>query len=216
MAGQTEAVIALIIAGIDGGEMLPGDELNEKELMQRCGVSRTPVREAMIRLETDGLVRRHPRKGATIFRPNIGEFLTVLEVHANLESFAAGLAAHRITPVVAEELRAVVAACQDHAERHSNARPSDYYQLNLSFHEIIVRAACNEVLEQMVKTNARKLMAYYRQRYAHPDAARLSAAEHAEIADHILQARSDQAAAAMSRHFNYDRQTVMDLLASVR
>ena len=62
MAGQTDAVIALIIAQIDAGEILPGAAIDEKVVMQHCGVSRTPVREAMIRLETDGLVQRHPRK----------------------------------------------------------------------------------------------------------------------------------------------------------
>ena len=96
MAGQTDSVIDLIIARIDAGDILPGNEINEKEMMEACGVSRTPVREALIRLETDGLVQRHPRKGAVIFRPTVAEFLTILEVHANLESFAAGLAGQRI------------------------------------------------------------------------------------------------------------------------
>ena len=91
MAGQTETVIDLIIARIDAGEFLPGDAVSEKEMMETCGVSRTPVREALIRLETDGLVQRHPRKGDIIFRPTVVEILTILEIHANLASFAAGL-----------------------------------------------------------------------------------------------------------------------------
>jgi DNA-binding GntR family transcriptional regulator len=67
----------------------------------------------------------------------------------------------------------------------------------------------------MVKTNARKLMAYYRMRYRHPNAAASSSKEHAQIASHILNRRRDEAAAGMLQHFNYDRQTVMDLIASV-
>lgn len=215
MAGQTETVIALIIAQIDAGKILPGDAIDEKEMMQLCGVSRTPVREALIRLETDGLVQRHPRKGAMIFRPTVAEFLTILEVHANLESFAAGLAADRISDGIASELIAIVKACEVHVQTHGSSEPALYYQLNLQFHEIIVRAACNDVLTAMVKTNARKLMAYYRMRYRHPNAAATSATEHAQIADHILKCRSNEAAAAMLQHFNYDRQTVMDLIASV-
>ena len=214
MAGQTETVIALIISQIDAGEILPGDAIDEKEMMQLCGVSRTPVREALIRLETDGLVQRHPRKGAIIFRPTVAEFLIILEVHANLESFAAGLAAHRITDDIALELKAIVAACETHVQMHGSSEPAPYYQLNLQFHEIIVRAAHNEVLTAMVKTNARKLMAYYRMRYRHPNAAASSSKEHAQIASHILNRRRDEAAAGMLQHFNYDRQTVMDLIAS--
>lgn len=215
MTTQTEAVIDLIIARIDTGEILPGAPIDEKDMMAQCGVSRTPVREALIRLETDGLVQRHPRKGAVIFQPTVAEFLTILEVHANLESFAAGLAAHRITEPLKAELTASVAACEAHASAHGNSAPAGYYQLNLKFHEIIVRAAQNDVLTQMVKTNARKLMAYYRMRYRHPGAALASAQEHAQIAEHIITHRADTATEAMLEHFNYDRQTVMDLIASV-
>lgn len=215
MSKQTGAVIDLIITQIDAGDVLPGYAIDEKEMMRLCGVSRTPVREALIRLETAGLVQRHPRKGAVIFQPTVAEFLTILEVHANLESFAAGLAAQRITDDIKAELRAIVTACETHAAAHGNTQPAVYYQLNLQFHEVIVRAAHNDVLADMVKTNARKLMAYYRTRYRHPGAALASAADHACIADHIVAHRGREAAAAMLEHFNYDRQTVMDLIASV-
>lgn len=215
MAGQTDTVINLIISQIDAGEILPGFAIDEKEMMRICGVSRTPVREAIIRLESDGLVQRHPRKGAVIFRPTIAEFLTILEVHANLECFAAELAAQRITDELKDELQSIVAACEVHLKEHGNAQPAQYYQLNLLFHEIIVRAAQNDVLMQMVKTNARKLMAYYRLRYSHPGAVKASAREHAEIAAHIVAHQGPEARRAMQEHFNYDRQTVMDLITSV-
>lgn len=215
MTTQTTAVIDLVIARIDAGTLLPGQPIDEKEMMTECAVSRTPVREALIRLEADGLVQRHARKGAVIFQPNVAEFLTILEVHANLESFAAGLAAQRITDDVAAELRTIVSACEDHAQRHGNKDPAGYYQLNLQFHEVIVRAARNDVLANMVKTNARKLMAYYRMRYRNPGAAVASAQDHGHIAAHILGHRASEAQAAMLEHFNYDRQTVMDLIASV-
>jgi len=215
MSKQTDAVIAVITEQIDAGGLLPGDPIEEKDMMARCGVSRTPVREALIRLETTGLVQRHPRKGAVIFQPSVAEFLAVLEMHANLESFAAGLAAQRITEAIGDELRANVAACTAHAADHQNTQPAAYYALNRDFHEIIVRAAGNAVLSQTLKTNARKLMAYYRERYRQPGAAVASAREHAIIADHILSRRSEAASAAMQAHFNYDRETVMDLIASV-
>lgn len=215
MSKQTKAVVDLIIAQIDAGLILPGHSLDEKEMMRQCSVSRTPVREALIRLETAGLVQRHPRKGAVLFQPTVAEFLTILEVHANLESFAAGLAAQRITDPIKDELRGIVTACEAHAQAHGNSEPAGYYQLNLQFHEVIVRAAHNDVLADMVKTNARKLMAYYRMRYRHPGAALASAADHGAIAEHIVEHRAPEAAAAMLAHFNYDRQTVMDLIASV-
>ena len=215
MSRQSGAVIELIISRIDSGEFLPGFSIDEKAMMEVCGVSRTPVREALIRLETIGLVQRHPRKGAVIFRPTVTEFLEILELHANLESYAAGLAAKRITEALKLELSNVVSLCDAHSLQHENNEPAQYYQLNLRFHETVVRAAQNDVLLEMVKTNARKLMAYYRLRYRLPDTVKKSAIDHAKIANHIIAHRSSDAEAAMLEHFNYDRQTVMDLIASV-
>lgn len=214
MAGQTETVIDLIIAQIDNGEILPGEPIEEKVLMELCGVSRTPVREAMIRLETLGLSQRSSRKGITLFKPTIPEFLTILEVNANLESFAAGLAAQRITAAQSEELNAVIKACEAHATRYRNTKHAEYYQLNMQFHEIIIRAASNEVLSDLIKINARKLMSYYRSRYRLPNASIQSAQEHREIGGFILEGQSAEASAAMLEHFNYDRQTVMDLISA--
>lgn len=63
---------------IDLGTLNPGDVIDEAELVATFGVSRTPVREAVLQLEALGLVRRLPRKGATIFRPTLEEFLAIL------------------------------------------------------------------------------------------------------------------------------------------
>lgn len=95
---QTTSVTDTIIAWIDSGDLLPGGQIDEKHLMDICGVSRTPVREALIQLEADGLMVRHPRKGIRVFEPTVEEFLSILELHANLEAHATELAALRISP----------------------------------------------------------------------------------------------------------------------
>ncbi|MEY8839855.1 GntR family transcriptional regulator, partial [Cribrihabitans sp. XS_ASV171] len=69
MAGQTEQVLSGVLEDIDHGRLSPGDLMEEAALMERHGVSRTPVREAFIQLETLGLIRRLPRKGAMVFKP---------------------------------------------------------------------------------------------------------------------------------------------------
>ena len=85
MAGQTEAILTRILEGIDRGELNPGDPIEERALIEAYGVSRTPLREAILRLEAIGLVDRPPRKGAILFEPTLEEFLAILEVHAKLE-----------------------------------------------------------------------------------------------------------------------------------
>ena len=69
MAGQTETLTNKILSWIDTGRLNPGDVIDEAELVTEFAVSRTPVREAILQLEAMGLVRRLPRKGATVFRP---------------------------------------------------------------------------------------------------------------------------------------------------
>ncbi len=215
MAGQTETVIEAILAAIDDGEIGPGDAIDEQALIAKHGVSRTPVREALIRLETAGLVQRHARRGAVLFKPTLEEFLGIIEVHARLEAQAAGLAARRLTPDLARQLEKIVQACETHATEHGSSKPEDYYRLNLRFHEVIARASGNPFLIDLIKMNARKLMGYYRARYRYPGSVEASAKEHREIAMLIAAHKREEAEAAMETHFNYDRGTVMDLLAAV-
>ena len=66
---QVPVLVQHILQRIDLGQLNPGDALDEGELAETFGVSRTPLREAVLYLEALGLVRRLPRKGATIFRP---------------------------------------------------------------------------------------------------------------------------------------------------
>ncbi|EEW60403.1 transcriptional regulator, GntR family [Ruegeria sp. TrichCH4B] len=215
MAGQTDTLIAAILEDIDAGRLAPGQEIDEAVLAARHSVSRTPIREAYIQLEASGLIRRLPRKGAVLFKPTLEEFLAIQEVHAQLEGQAAGLAARRISPVMREQLHAVVAACEAHASQKGDADPDGYYQLNLRFHETVALGAANPFLVEMIKTNARKLMAYYRARYQYPGAIAQSALEHREIATLILSHDRDGAEAAMQAHVLYDQVTVMDLLAAL-
>ena len=149
-----------------------------------------------------------------VFRPTLEEFLAILEVHAGLEGQAAGLAARRLSPARGEALRAVVAACDAHHARHGDGAHAAYYQLNLDFHRIVGEASGNPFLLEMIKSNARKLMAYYRARYRTVGAIAASAREHGIIAEAILNRRSAEAEALMTRHVQFDHVTAMDLLAS--
>jgi DNA-binding GntR family transcriptional regulator len=213
MAGQTDTIINAILGDIESGTLNPGDGIDETALANRLGVSRTPMREAMIQLETAGLIARLPRKGAVIFKPTLEEFLAILEVHAKLEGQAAGLAARRLSRDHAEQLEDIVRSCEKHAAEKGDADPDAYYQLNMRFHEIVAVAAGNPFLLEMIKTNARKLMAYYRARYQYVGAIADSAREHREIATLITARDAAAAESRMARPVQFDQVTAMDLLA---
>lgn len=215
MSAPSPSLVQYLLNRIDLGLLNPGDVIDEQELVATYGVSRTPVREAILHLEAVGLVRRLPRKGATIFRPTLEEFLAILEVHAKLEGQAAGLAARRLSRQGALALEATVAACEAHAAAKGDAEPDAYYQCNLRFHEAVAIAAGNDVLVDFIKTNARKLLAYYRARYRFAGSIAKSAAEHRAIAGLIHDRDSVGAEALMQRHVQFDQVTAMDLLAAL-
>ena len=215
MTNQNLGLVQQILDRIDLGLLNPGDSLDEAELVTTFNVSRTPVREAILQLEAVGLVRRLPRKGATIFRPTLEEFLAILEVHAKLEGQAAGLAARRLSKQGALALEAAVVACETHAAHRGDADPDGYYQFNLRFHECVAMAAGNAVLVDFVKTNARKLLAYYRARYKFSGVIADSAKEHRAIAALIFDRQTEKAEAMMQRHVQFDQVTAMDLLAAL-
>ncbi|MBL3703837.1 FCD domain-containing protein [Sulfitobacter sp. BDSS02] len=215
MAGQTDQVLNAVLFSIDRGTLNPGDIIEEAPLMETYGVSRTPVRECFIHLEAAGLIRRLPRKGAVLFKPTLEEFLAIVEVHSRLEGQAAGLAARRLGEADAAAIEAAVQACEEHAAEKPNAESDTYYQLNIRFHHAVAEAAGNPFLLEMIKANARKLMAYYRVAYRYPGAISHSASEHRRIATLILNHDTEEASRLMERHLCFDQVTVMDLLAAL-
>lgn len=95
---------------IIGVRLPPGTVLREDELMQRLGVGRTPVREAVQRLQRDGFVTVIPRRGTLVSEISITDLAAIYEVRKQLESWASRLAAERVTDAGREEARELLAA----------------------------------------------------------------------------------------------------------
>ncbi len=106
-------------------------------------------------------------------------------------------------------------SAEAHAATRGDADPDGYYQLNLRFHECVALAAGNPFLTDSIKTNARKLLAYYRARYRYSGAIAASAAEHRALARLITDRDSAGAETMMQRHVQFDQVTAMDLLAAL-
>ena len=215
MGNQTKQIIDHIVKRIEVGTLAPGDVLEEKDLVREFGVSRTPVREALLQLDALGILRRKPRGGAEIFKPTLEEFLAIMEVHAKLEGHAAALAARRLSVEDGKALEKACKACDRHASTFADAEPDAYYQHNLNFHKTVAIAAHNAILLDLIKTNARKLLAYYRARYRYKGSIQKSALEHRKIAELIIGRNSDAAEDMMVRHVMFDSVTAMDLIASL-
>jgi DNA-binding GntR family transcriptional regulator len=213
MGSQTEQIVDHIVREIEQGMLMPGDVLDEKSLVSRFGVSRTPVREALLQLDALGILRRKPRGGAEVFKPNLEEFLAILEVHAKLEGHAAGLAARRLSAEDGRALERACLACDRHLAEHGDADPDLYYLANLEFHRQVAVSSHNPVLFETIKVNARKLLAYYRARYRYKGSIAKSAEEHRKIAERIMDRDSAAAEEMMVSHVMFDTVTAMDLIA---
>ncbi len=113
-SAPSPSLVQHILERIDLGQLNPGDLLDEAELVETFGVSRTPVREAILYLEALGLVRRLPRKGAAIFRPTLESSWRSWRSTPNWKARPPALPPAPVTPGAAD-LEAAVLACESHA-----------------------------------------------------------------------------------------------------
>ena len=120
--------------------------LDERALGEQLGVSRTPVREAISRLEQEGIVENIARRGAFVVRKNKDEILDIVDVWAALESMAARLATSRASDAEIAQLRANFSTYDgDEARAHID----EYSDTNIEFHQTIIRLGHSELISQM-------------------------------------------------------------------
>lgn len=214
MPHQKRMVVEELLKEIDAGELLPGQNIDEQKLMDRLGVSRTPVREALIQLEIEGLAVRIPRKGVVIYKPTLEEFLLISEVNAKLHGMATGLAARRMNEKNRLELVALTEACLEHVDKYGNSKADEYFWLNYKYHTVILDSVKNDYLLKMITLSSRRILAYYRTRYNFPGITEKSAQEHQQLTALILDRDDVGAERLMYDHILIGNSEAMDLIAA--
>ncbi len=121
--------------------------LDERALGEQLGVSRTPVREAISRLEQEGLVRNIARRGAFVVRKTKVEILDMIDVWAALESMAARLATSRASDAEIAALRKKFISFDDSEE--AKARIDEYSETNIDFHQTIISLGKSPLITEM-------------------------------------------------------------------
>jgi DNA-binding GntR family transcriptional regulator len=125
-------------------ELAPGSIVNERTLMERLGLGRTPVREALRTLAQEKLVEVYPRRGIFVSSVNVRDLAGLSEVRARLESFAARLAAERATPADREETAALLGELEHARDEHDER---SLIALDQRIHRHVYRCAHNPFLE---------------------------------------------------------------------
>lgn len=188
------------------GELEPGERLMEIQLANRLGVSRTPIREAIRKLELEGLVLMIPRKGAEVAKISQKSLKDVLEVRRSLEELAIELACQRMTEDEIRELedaQKAFAAAVEKGEAMSIAETDEHY------HDIIYNGTGNIRLVQILN-NLREQMYRFRLEYIKDaDKRQVLMAEHEIILKAVRQRKSAEAKSAIREHIDNQEITVL-------
>lgn len=193
---------ALILEAIDQGVLGPGARLREVDLAARFGVSRTPIREALKQLETQGVVTHEPRRGAVVAELDYDALHELYAVREVMEGLAARLAARHAASEEITLLQDMVRS--DQALIND---PGALAQANRRFHRQIHRASHNRYLHQMLQAMRRSLVLLSGSTLALQGRGQASLEEHAEIVEAISRREEDAADAAARRHISNAFQT---------
>jgi DNA-binding GntR family transcriptional regulator len=209
---RSEQLREVIEERIATGNYPPGSRLDETELAEEFGVSRTPIREALIQLNSEGLIDMRPRRGAVVVELPPQRLCEMFEVMAELEAMCARLAARRITPHEEQALKQAHEASRD-ARDHGD--PNAYFYLNESFHQAIYAACHNEFLNEQALQLQRRLRPYRRMQLRVRDRVRVSFDEHDGIVDAICRGDGELAAQLLRDHVAVQGERFGDLIASL-
>ena len=209
---RSEAVRDEIEELIAFGKLPPGKHLDETELAERFGVSRTPVREALNQLANAGLVEIRPRRGAVVAEVGPQKLVEMFEVMAELEGMCGRLAARRISK---EQEAALVAAQQACEEVRASGDPDLYYERNDEFHGIIYTASQNSFLVEQAWVLRRRLRPYRRLQLRVRDRIPTSLNEHEAIVAAIQAGDGDKANELLREHVIIQGKRFGDLIASL-
>ena len=187
------------------GELEPGERLMEIQLAERLGVSRTPIREAIRKLELEGLVHMVPRKGAEVASISEKSLREVLEVRRSLEELAIELACQKIT---AEQIKELEEAEVQFADAVQKGDAMTIAESDEHYHDVIYQATDNSRLVQILN-NLREQMYRYRLEYIKDaDKRQILVVEHEHIIRAVKNHNIPEAKQAMREHIDNQQLTV--------
>ena len=191
------------------GELKPGERQMEIQLANKLGVSRTPIREAIRKLELEGLVLMIPRKGAEVAQITEKNMQDVLEVRKALEELSVQLACERITPEQVEEMKM---AAEDFRKVLKSGDVTKIAEADVKFHDIIFAATNNQRLITLLN-NLREQMyrfrvEYLKQKECYPQLLE----EHDKLIALISGGEVEEACELMGCHIDNQASTVSDVI----
>lgn len=206
---RVDSVYGWLVEAITGLELPAGTPLLENALARQLGVSRTPVREALQRLEREGLVQRSPNSRfvvAVLSERDVHEACDALEV---LDVYLFQRAARRLTPAQGDTLAACVEIMRTAAKAHD---PRAWAEADREFHATLAAAADNRMVADLVQQVRRRVQRFWLTQAVRSERLEGCSLEHAELADAVRAGDLDAIPPLVAAHIAHQRESLLTML----
>ena len=201
-----EVVCETLREALRSGVLKPGERLMEIQLADELGVSRTPVREAMRKLELEGYVIMLPRRGTYVANISIRDINEVFEIRTTLDALASGLAAERITEEELEQLERLLVSIGENIETRNMKK---VVEDDMEFHDLLYKASRNQRLVGII-SNLREQMTRFRSMsMSYPGRLKKTLEEHSRLVEAIAQRDVELAQKLAVEHMENSEQTLL-------
>ncbi len=191
---------------IDSGGLAPGTRLNENELCQNMGVSRTPLREAIRSLATEGLVELQPNRGAIVSVVSQEDVTEILPIMASLEGLGGRLAAVHMRTDQIKQIRQIHNQMVTH---YQNNEVTEYFETNRLIHELITEGSGNQTLVDTINSLSAKVRrARFSAQMTRESWAKV-VSEHEEMVTALEARDPDRLEAILIQHVETKRTTIL-------
>ena len=142
---------------ISVGTLKRGQKISEQDLAITLGVSRTPIREALFTLASEGLITLKPKRGAYVSKPRMFEMRQMFEAMSLIEGECARIAAEKMTPL---ELKKIESLHRQLEKKYLKRDHKGYLKINGTFHELVQKLSGNIILHEIASTLQQKILLY--------------------------------------------------------
>lgn len=201
-----EVVFDVLRNAIASGTLSPGERLMENQLAEQLRVSRTPVREAIRKLEQEGFVVMVPRRGTYVADISIRDINEIFEIRTALEVLAAGLAAERMTEENLEQLERLLVEI---GQLIDSGDTQELVEADCRFHDILYNSTHNRTLANIINNLREKFTPLRTISYAYPGRAKPSLEEHRRLVEALAQRNASLAQQLARKHMEKSEQNLL-------
>jgi DNA-binding GntR family transcriptional regulator len=204
-----ELVFESLREAIISGRLKPGERMMEIQMAEEMGVSRTPVREAIRKLELEGLVVMIPRKGAYVAGLSLKDIVEVFEIRGALEGLAAELAAERITDDELENLERYLVRITEDIEKGDLVK---VVETDTDFHTQLYKASRNDWLLQIINNLREQIQRFRTTSLSYPGRMKEAVEEHRQIVEAISIRNGKLARKLAQEHIDKAENSLMSII----